>query len=66
MTSLFEQLVKERTYTKNSSPRTLEFRRASMKAYQKVIGSATDLHEKAMMGHLLKNTREFLNKTAMF
>lgn len=41
MTSLFEQFLKERTYIKNSSPKTLEFYRASMKAYQKTINSAT-------------------------
>jgi site-specific recombinase XerD len=41
MTDLFEQFLKERPYIKNSSPKTLEFYRASMKAYQKIIGSAT-------------------------
>jgi len=41
MTSLFEQFLKERTYLKGSSPKTLEFYQASMRAYQKIIGSAT-------------------------
>jgi integrase/recombinase XerD len=41
MTALFEQFLKERTYIKNVSKNTLIFYRASFKAYQKIIGSAT-------------------------
>jgi integrase/recombinase XerD len=44
MTSLeeiFEQFLKERTYLKGSSPKTLTFYRSSFRAYQKFSGSAT-------------------------
>ena len=41
MTTLFEQFLKERTYIKNVSRKTLYFYRSSFKAYQKIMDSAT-------------------------
>jgi integrase/recombinase XerD len=41
MTALFEQFLKERTYIKNVSPKTLDFYRSSFKAYQKINGDAS-------------------------
>jgi site-specific recombinase XerD len=41
MTALFELFLKERTYIKNVSNKTLTFYRTSFRAYQKIVGSST-------------------------
>lgn len=60
MTSLeeiFEQFLKERTYLKGSSPKTLKFYRSSFRAYQRFCGSAT-LPTKADLTAFLVGLRE--------
>jgi integrase/recombinase XerD len=60
MTSLeeiFEQFLKERTYLKGSSPKTLTFYRSSFRAYQKFSGSAT-MPTKADLNAFVTGMRE--------
>ena len=57
MTTLFEQFLKERTYIKNVSQKTLDFYRSSFKAYQKIMDSAT-LPIKQDLTKFVTGTRE--------
>lgn len=57
MTFLFEQFLKERTYLKGSSKKTLTFYRSSFRAYQKFSGSAT-LPTKADLTAFVTGMRE--------
>ncbi|HST51728.1 MAG TPA: tyrosine-type recombinase/integrase [Pyrinomonadaceae bacterium] len=65
MTSLaeiFEQFLKERTYLKGSSPKTITFYRSSFRAYQRFCGSAT-VPTKADLNAFVTGMREKGMKT---
>jgi integrase/recombinase XerD len=55
--TIFEQFLKERTYLKGSSPKTLTFYRSSFRAYQKFSASAT-LPTKAGLNAFVTGMRE--------
>ena len=54
---IFEQFLKERTYLKGCSPKTLTFYRSSFKAYQKFSGGAT-MPTKASLTAFVTGIRE--------